>query len=136
MPGHTVILSIIYCVVMFGVKIISQQCQKTTVTSEYVENVITGEDGAGEKTMQFCLQVARSNLLLSKPCFKTEHVNLKICDESCHDENTEDGPIHGHEFPDILSSDGTASKESEHQFVQNLKSVIIKHKGVVSSDNP
>ena len=40
-PGNFLVLAILYCLTMFSMKIILKCCQKTTVSSEYVQNVIT-----------------------------------------------------------------------------------------------
>ena len=87
--------------------------------------------------MQFGLQVARSNLLLSKPCLKKSILTQKYGMNPAMKKTQK----MTHEFPDILSSDSTASKESQHQFVQNLKLFLMKHKKVLfpcpmTSHNP
>ena len=116
---------------MFSVKIMLKQCQKTTVTSEYVSNVVTTVDGAGEKTMKFCLQVAETNLLLSKPWFDTEHINSKSCDKTCHKNTPQDSK----EFPDILSTYGQTSPIKDHHFLKKLKEFLDKHKAALSLPN-
>ena len=54
-PRDKVILCQMYCMVMFGLKIILKQCQKTDVTDAYVAKVIVGD--YGEKIMKYCLNV-------------------------------------------------------------------------------
>ena len=44
-----------YCLVMFGLKVILKTCQKTDVTNEYVDKVIVGD--YGEQIMKYCLKV-------------------------------------------------------------------------------
>ena len=100
--GNIVILAIIYCIVMFCLKIILRQVQKTSVTTKYVSNVVTSVGGAGEKSMEFCLHVAETNLLLSNPCFHTRHTNSENCGEDCQKSTLESLS----EFPDILSPNG------------------------------
>ena len=43
-----------YCLVMFGLKVILKTCQKTDVTNEYVDKVIVGD--YGEQIMKYCLK--------------------------------------------------------------------------------
>ena len=134
MPGDVVVLAILYCIVMFAMKIMLKQCQKTTVSSDYVSNVITAVDGTGLKTMKFCLQVARTNLVLSQPCFKTEHIDVKNCDETCHIEVQEKTPV---TFPDLLSSDGKQAEAnpSDHHFLQELQTFVKKNKNILTLPN-
>ena len=129
MPGDVVVLAIIYCIIMFAMKVMLKQCQKTTVAGDYVSNVITAVDGTGQKTMRFCLQVARTSLVLSKPCFNTDHIDLD-CTESCHETCSETDAS----FPDLLSSDGTPRKVnlSEHQFLKQLDKFLNDNKSVFS----
>ena len=128
--GNILVLAILYCVVMFAVKVMLKNCQKTTVTSSYIKNVITSTDGAGKQTTQFYLQVARTNLVLAKPCFNTNHVNKKLCNETCLEETEE--VSENDEFSDLLSSDGEPTNISKNKFIKNLQDFLQKNKDELS----
>ena len=112
-----------------------------TVTSDYISNVIT-TGGAGTKTMKYCLQVAKTNLLLTKPCYDTEHLNL-VCDETCHlhtaqatqtesGKDPQDSETKIPKFPDILSVDGSDTKIEDNKFIKHLRSFLEKNKDLFS----
>ena len=111
------------------------------MTSAYISNVIT-TGGAGTKTMKYCLQVAKTNLLLTKPCYDTEHLNL-VCDETCHldtaqateTERSKDPPdseTRTPKFPDILSEDGSDTNIEDNKFIKHLRSFLEKNKDFFS----
>ena len=66
--------------------------------------------------MLFCLQVAKTKLLLGSPCWNTNHIDSK-CDNKCLSQKDTD-PLDM--FPDILSSNGAEVKISENNFLKNL----------------
>jgi len=73
-PRDKVILCQMYCVVMYGLKIILKVCQKTDVTSEWVQSVMVGD--MGEKTMQYCLKVSHSLLLDNELPFEDDQPDI------------------------------------------------------------
>lgn len=126
MQGQFVVLAILYCLPMFCLKIFLKCCQKTTVTSEYVQNTIT-TGGSGKKTMLFCLQVAKTKLLFGSPCMNTHHIDSK-CDSLCisHKEEGLD------KFPDILSSNGREVNTKDNNFLKELSEFVERKKQALS----
>ena len=73
-PRDKVILCQMYCMVMFGLKIILKQCQKTDVTDAYVGKVIVGD--YGEKIMKYCLNVGYNLLKYGTSTTEDEHPDI------------------------------------------------------------
>ena len=96
-PRQKVILSQLYCLVLFGLKIILKTCQKTDVGYEYVEKVIVGD--YGEQIMKYCLKVAYNLLKDGIEEFKENQ-------------------------PDILSANPEIVNANENKFLIHLKKFV------------
>ena len=96
-PRQKVILSQLYCLVMFGLKIILKNCQRTNISCDYVEKVIVGD--YGEQIMKYCLKVAYNLLKDGNESFKDEQ-------------------------PDILSDNPYIVKAEDNSFLIQLKKYV------------
>ena len=122
--GDVIILSILYCVVMFSLKILLKQCQKTDVSSNFVNESIVCKNNAGQKTMKLCLHAAESNLLYNSLCLDPTHTCISIkCKEPYKGNN---------KFPDILSSGCDDKEFKENNFINNLKHFFEKNNDFLS----
>ena len=79
-PRQKVILSQLYCLVMFGLKIILKNCQRTNISCDYVEKVIVGD--YGEQIMKYCLKVAYNLLKDGNESLKDEQPGI-LSDNPC-----------------------------------------------------
>ena len=121
--GDTLLLAIMYCCIMFALKILLKQCQKTDVSANYVTNSICNLEGAGKKTMLLTLHAAEANLTKSKPCFNPDH---SVVGDACNFKAAE-----SQTFVDILSEDATENKISDNKFIKHLQMFFDKNEDVL-----
>ena len=85
MPGNIFILAIIYCIALFSVRIMLQQSQKTTVTREYVSNVVSKVGGAGGKTWNFVFRLLKQIFFFQNPDLIQSILIQKVVIKTCHE---------------------------------------------------